>query len=411
MCGRTPAIVACFVLFALPGFGCAQEAESPLPPWGRTLEAESPADEGRWSRLRGCVRWFREDPESYRGFVRTEYLLSWTKADHAPALVTSGPTTDPTPGAPALPYTQIIDDGNIDFKDRSGFRLTLGATAVGGCLDIEAHYFFLDSRHSRFEADSPGNPIIARPFFDASTGAPDSSLTTYPGIASGSIAIDAQTHLTGTGILGAIELLCREDVRLRGLVGFRYLDLRESLEIRESSTITDTADVHFGQAIGDRDAFHTTNDFYGGELGLDVELRSNTFTTVLFGKCALGAMSERARTDGSTDLFGTVLPGGLFALTSNMGSYSRTRFACVPEAGIRFERAFGPHLLLSAGYSFLYLSGIARPGELIDPYVNLNLVPTSTTFGTGNNPARPAFVWRETDYWAHLFQFGLTVRF
>jgi len=66
---------------------------------------------------------------------------------------------------------------------------------------------------------------------------------------------------------------------------------------------------------------------------------------------------------------------------------------------------------LHVGYSFLYLGNVVSPGKHIDLGVNPNLVPTSNTFGAGVDPARPAFHFQESNYWAHLFNFGLTVQY
>ena len=160
--------------------------------------------------------------------------------------------------------------------------------------------------------------------------------------------------------------------------------------------------------IGDIDQFTTRNDFFGGQLGLETEFEYLHFKFDLFGKCAIGDMMQNARIRGGTDLFGTLVPGGLFAVSSNIGQYSRDRLGIVPEAGLRIERPIGRHVSFFAGYSFLYMNDVLRPGSMVDTNVNVNLVPTSTTFGAGASPARPAFRFQENEFWVHMFQVGMT---
>jgi hypothetical protein len=121
-------------------------------------------------------------------------------------------------------------------------------------------------------------------------------------------------------------------------------------------------------------------------------------------------MVQKAQIDGATNLFGVIVPGGLFAVGSNMGQYNRDRFGVVPEAGVRLDMTVGRHTSLFVGYSFLWMNDVVRPGGLIDPGVNVNLVPASATFGTPGGPARPAVRFDSNDYYVHMFQAGLTVR-
>jgi hypothetical protein len=83
----------------------------------------------------------------------------------------------------------------------------------------------------------------------------------------------------------------------------------------------------------------------------------------------------------------------------------------LPEGGVTLKGAIGRCVSVHFGYAFLYLGNVVRPGSQVDLAVNPNLVPTSATFGAGGIPARPAFRFQESDYWAHLFNFGFTVQY
>jgi hypothetical protein len=387
----------------------AQEGEAaPVPPWGETLEESGEAaDEGVMQRL---LAW--PEDHSARIWVKPEYVLGFIHSSRLPPLLTTGLTTDASPGAIGNPYTKILyGDTPVDFQDRSGFRITVGGVInVERSFSIEGSYLTLGGRQQGVAAGSPGNPILARPFFDVVSQANDSSLTTYPGFLSGGIAISNSSYLQSFELNGLLGLYHGRRLRVRGLFGLRHIGLRESLFIQESATVTDAASPQVGQAVHVVDSFSTTNNFYAGQVGLAAEHHWRRWTTTLFGKVALGDLEERVAINGATAFQGNVTPGGLLALSSNIGTYRRERLGVAPEAGVNLQAALGKHITFNVGYSFLYLGNVVRPGYQVDLGINPNLVPTSGTFG-GGGPQRPAFAFNESDYWAHLFNFGLTFQY
>ena len=50
----------------------------------------------------------------------------------------------------------------------------------------------------------------------------------------------------------------------------------------------------------------------------------------------------------------TTAAGGLLALSSNIGNYSRSQFAVVPEFGMNLGYQLSPHLEFKFGYTFIY---------------------------------------------------------
>ena len=102
------------------------------------------------------------------------------------------------------------------------------------------------------------------------------------------------------------------------------------------------------------------------------------------------------------------MPGGLLAQRTNIGDYSANNFSFVPEVGVRLGYLIAPRVALTAGYNFIYWTGVARPGEQIDPVVN----PTQIPPGTLQGPARPAFTGvSTTDIWIQGVSTGLEFRF
>ncbi|MBI3821146.1 MAG: BBP7 family outer membrane beta-barrel protein [Planctomycetes bacterium] len=356
-----------------------------------------------------------------RLWVRGEYMIWWIKAANFAPLVTTGDFTEPAPGALNSLSTSILFGGNgMDFADRRGGRFSAGwwfddEQSVG----LEAGYFFLAGRSVHHVSISPGNPVLANPFFNVNTGQPDSSLVSYPGIMSGQIAVDAPSFLQGAEVNLSAALWRNERVRFELLAGFRYVNLSERLTIDESSLVQLAPQFVGltpldGNTITTSDRFDAQNHFYGGQLGTRVELNHKRWTLSVLAKVALGASREIVSIRGNTSIDTTPAfnaNGGLYAVSSNSGAFTRNTFAVVPEAGINLEFRLTERVRVFGGYTFLYWSNVVRPGDQIDTTVNLNFVPTSMTFGAVGGPARPAFAFRSTDFFAHGANVGLEFRY
>ena len=127
---------------------------------------------------------------------------------------------------------------------------------------------------------------------------------------------------------------------------------------------------------------------------------------------ALGCTNEIVTISGSSTqltpgLAPVTVPGGVLTQTSNIGRYYRNPFAVVPEGTISLGVQFTPWLRGTIGYNILYWSNVARPGNQIDLVVDRFNVPTDQNFGMGTGPARPAFNFNGSDYWAQGINFGL----
>jgi len=105
------------------------------------------------------------------------------------------------------------------------------------------------------------------------------------------------------------------------------------------------------------------------------------------------------------------LAGGVLALPSNSGHFSRDRFAVVPEIDINIGYQVTDHLRAFVGYSFLYSSNVVRPGDIIDRTVNLTQLPSNLGPGSLTGPARPMIIVRDTEFWAQGMNFGLEFRY
>jgi hypothetical protein len=145
-------------------------------------------------------------------------------------------------------------------------------------------------------------------------------------------------------------------------------------------------------------------------------VQRSAVTIDFLGKIAMGDMHQALNINGATNLLRpngstTVLKGGLLALRSNIGSHERDELAFVPEVGVNIGLHLTRCLKARVGYSFLWVSRVARAGEQIDPVVNVTQFPILSGNGPLVGPDRPTLKFAETDFWAHGLNFGLEVKY
>jgi hypothetical protein len=341
-------------------------------------------------------------------YANAEYLLWWVKAAPVPPLVTVGGVNDALPGALGQPGTAVLIGGrSLDTDPLSGGRFTFGIWC-DDCHDLgfEGVFFFLGQQTTHETVASNGIPVLARPFFNASTGMEDSELIAFPNVLSGGAIVTQMTRLLGAEA-NLRSNLCRGCcTNVDFLAGFRFIALDEDLGINEALA-TPT-----GGSFLVADGFNTRNRFYGGQVGLDAEVRRGHWFLDVKTKIALGSNNEVVNIGGNTVITDPVrgqsaLSGGLLALSSNSGRFSREMFAVAPEATVNIGYQLTSNLRAYVGYNFLYLSNVVRPGDQIDRTINPNLIPPPMP----SLPVRPAFVFKGSDFWAQGLTFGLEFRY
>jgi len=353
-----------------------------------------------------------------RWWVGVDYLLWWTKGVRLPVLVTSGAPNDALPGALGQPGTQPLFGGDFDSRVRSGIRVRGGYWFTPDqTFGMDGTFFFLGGQSAGFDDTSNGIPVLARPFYNVNTGHEDAFIVAYPGQQGGEIAAAVSSRLWGA------------DVNLRGMFfrgacyqvnllgGFRFLALHDSLALREDDTLfspIDGSPMYWTTTI---DRFHTSNQFYGGQLGADVMWSRGRFFIDVLGKVALGVSVQSTGIDGGSaydyapQTQSGVTSAGELALPSNIGRYTRNQFAVVPECGINFGYALTRHIRLTFGYTFLYWSHVFRAGDQIDRGINPTELLALAGRGNLTGPARPSFTFQSTDFWAQGLNFGLQFRY
>jgi hypothetical protein len=354
-----------------------------------------------------------------RIWFRAEALFWWTKSSPVPVpIVTQGNPADAIPGALGQPGTSVlIGDENINFDGRGGGRFGLGfAFDDAHTWGLEGSYFFLANVSVTQGVSSdggPGSALLAFPFFDPTLPGENSSFIANPGSFAGNAVLTVSDFLQGLDVNLVHNVYNVSGLRFDLLGGFRWVNLQENL-----SFITDSPSV----APNPPDFFHTfdrfnaNNNFYGGQLGLRASYSNTRLYFSATGKLALGGTVEHLFVNGGTITnaggFATA-PGAYLTQPTNMGTASLGQFAVVPEVNLNFGVRLNPWASIEVGYSFLYLSAVARPGDQIDRVIN----PTQAAAITGmfpgslSGPARPALNIHSSDFWAQGLNFGFVLRY
>jgi hypothetical protein len=359
-------------------------------------------------------------PQRPRWWFRGEYLLWWLDAADLPPIVTTG-TIDPTnpfdrPGQLGQPDTRVLLGGDsFGANPFSGGRFT-----AGGWLDaerligVEASYLFLAERAETATLSAPGTPgstPLLLPFVNASTGLEDTTGIAIPaGFGFSGIAnLTVQSRLQSPEINSLVNVVDRPGFRAELLAGYRYFALDEDLTFTtDSQNVAPLPPDVFLTT----DSFQTRNDFHGGQVGARALVQRGRWSLETTGKVALGNMRQSTRIRGGllTNDFNNLgtpqlFPGGYFTLPTNIG--------VIPEATFQLGWQPGDSMRLFVGYTFLYVSSVARPAEQIDRVINpvqgpgFTGVPSSELIG----PARPLYQGRDNDFWAQGLNFGFELRY
>ncbi len=335
-----------------------------------------------------------------RLWVRGDYLLWWMPGFHVPALVTTSPAGTPMAQAGILgqPGTSILfGNAAIDGGASSGGRVVLGCWLTP-ChqFGIEGSYLGIGSLASHYDADSSTVPILARPFYNIESGSQgqDAEIVSYPDVLSGSIAVRGTSGLQAIEALSRTRLLEACDLYVDFLLGYRYGQLQDTLEISELTTsLSRQSLIPVGTTFQVFDGFDTQNQFNGGVAGVEFQERYCGWSVNILMKLALGSTHSQVAIDGSTT---TAVPGtravtyagGVLAQPTNIGVYEQDFFTAMPELGITVGYDITCRLRVTCGYTILYWSKVVRPGDQIDTELNPSQFPPGTLAGASIRNSR-----------------------
>jgi hypothetical protein len=369
-------------------------------------------------------------------WVRGEWLLWDLKGMNTPPLVISSTVNNINPVE-----LHLNDNGDLGATDpivilfggqalngdvRSGAKISFGIW-LDDCrtIGLEGDYFGVDdATDSFFRNSTTGTPILSRPFYNIVTGLESSEIVAFPVAVNGVlhrglIDIDGTTRFQGAGARGIINLGCNSGCgvswwngcplptagRVDLVMGYRFLRLDDSLRIVERSSLTP------GGQFDITDRFDTQNSFNGFDFGMVMKHQRGCWSVELLSKIALGNTRTEVDIAGSTVITPTGgaaerFQGGILAQRTNIGHYQADEFAVVPELGLTCGYQLNPCWKVTAGYTWMYWSRVARAGDQIDRDLNPDLIPEEVD-PPADSHLRPGFHFVHDDFWAHGLRLGL----
>lgn len=401
-------LITSAVLLLTGGGARAQPARllsaEPIPAWTDSAPAPGPADVGA----------LRNDPSQFtmsgpRFWATGDYLLSWYTPIRTPPIIQSVPAAQANLSTGNGAVTLFPENNRINFGAFSGIRASAGANFDQ--FGVEVGGFLLERQSETGSFFSNGFPnAIGQGYISAGSGAPTTLFASSPNNYSGGVSAIAQSRLWGLDASARHSwytfLFDTTDV----LVGFKYLDLQESLVINSPSFFPS------GGIVSATDSVRTANRFYGGYVGVNSRLSiARGFGVDFTSKSGLGGVAQRAELVGSNSIISATgavdrEAAGLYARGLNAGTFTRTRAAYLQEVDLKLTYNFNPWVQVSFGYSLLFMSSAMRPGGAIDSVVNDSTV-RFVSMPTPSTQARPAFQWRADELVVNSLTFGLKIQY
>ncbi|MDY3553091.1 BBP7 family outer membrane beta-barrel protein [Gemmata sp. JC717] len=364
-----------------------------------------------------------------RFFARAEYLQWWLPGFATPVLATTNANTalNGYLGEPGT--TALVGPGAFLDSTRSGFRFRAGAWLDDAqSCGIDAGFFFLGNRSGSTTISPDRFPLITRPIYAPNlvpgTNQPlgeNGEAVAVPDILRGALTVEADSRLWGADVNARWCWIKGCAARSEVFAGYRHLNLRESLTIRENITVIGSGGTRLlipdpiGTQIVVQDRFATRNQFHGGQVGMAYERRWGRWDLDARASVALGATHQELEISGSQVrrqpggvpvVFNN---GGLLAAGPNLGRFERDKFSVAPEFTLNIGYWVTPNFRVFGGYNFLYWSNVIRPGDQIDHVVDLTFVPNGLPAGfSGQYRPRPLF--KQSDLAINGLQFGVELR-
>ncbi len=394
-----------------------------------------------------------------RWWFSGEYLLWFTRSQPIPypLVTTSAPNQFGILGQPST--VELVPAKDIPYNAISGFRFNAG---FYGDADrrfgpwINAFYTEEKGIHRQFSsfpvgAVSEGVPVIARPFIDTELGQ-TSLVLTGPEFAVGGIKVSTSTSTWGIEAAGLWNIFrSHPDAKvwqsLDLIAGYKFLQNREQIVIESVSFLNNyilepifvPGPFGFPVQIGTElitpevplagvnivfpamfqiiDRITTRNRFNGGVFGLRHELRYGMWNLMTTGKIGIGNIHQVLDIQGHT-AFGNFQTarmgssyGGLFANAATIGRYSNDEFGIIPELTANLGIYVTRSLMVYAGYNFIWINRVLRPGLHLNPVIDASTLPASLNYGEPGRIPTPRLQLRQDELWLHGVNFGLQLRY
>jgi hypothetical protein len=284
----------------------------------------------------------------------------------------------PDPSSPGTVAGPVVPVGG---RSSGRFAAALGL-AAGHWFDeantrgVEASLFLRDASNT-FGALAPGALVT----FPRGDRGPPELVALPKSLAAGVVStfpFTLDTFFATFDVNYRQRLYCDDGARLDWLAGYRYAFVGDELYLGDDTT----ADYRQNRAA-------VSNSFSGAQVGLAGEVRASGWYASGAAKIAFGAthsdVSASGIFSGAEGRF-----DGRYRRLPGLAWTDRTTFAVLPSLSVQVGRQISPHVRVFTGYSFTYLSRVARLGDALAPQ-NAGL----------------SF----TDFWVQSINFGADFRF
>lgn len=354
----------------------------------------------------------------------------WLRGGYSVWRMSDGPLAYPllTRGnQPLGDPTTVVLYGNdkVDFDNFQGLTFTggiwLDQEHLNG-LGFGLQLFNTRSSSAFFSSNGRDGVDLSRPFIDSTQNLPFQNsivqVSINDNVRSGSFSISNSAEIGGFDVHYLRNLVFNDRVTLNALVGYRFFQLKEHLDlVQKSTTLQDGGgqplllDNVVVPSLTISDSFQTKNQISGVEIGLQGEMNWGLFFVGGVSKVTLGNNRQTTDVFGSTSSGDTKLPGGMLALASNSGQDRENQFVIMPELNAYVGMQVTGHIRILLGYDWLYINNVVRPGNLINPALNQRYMPSSQFFGDQAGPKTPLPTMTKNDFIATGLSLSLEVQF
>jgi hypothetical protein len=376
-----------------------------------------------------------------------------------PLLTTSAPSQF---GVPGQSSTLVLAGGQpINYSGISGMQLTglfygdddrrFGALVTGFYTENRTVSTKIGQTDVGLGGSSADIPVLARPFFDTTTGL-SSIVVGGPNIGNASAIVTTSTETWGVEASAVWNLFrttpdSKWYVSTDLVIGYKFLELKEDLAVItntnvnvttttpvygissttgfpiQTGTITTPVSVPVAGitvtapgSILITDRFTTNNLFNGTTVGFREEIRYGMFSLDTVAKVGLGDMHEVLQVIGSTNTVSSTgavgaAYGGLYANASNIGRFTHDEFSVIPEIQMNLGINLTHSLSFFVGYNFMYMNNVIRPGSQMNPNIDSTSVPFSSSYGVSGQAPAPQNRFVLTDYWLMGANFGMSFKY
>lgn len=349
-----------------------------------------------------------------------EYINWRLKSVSVPPLVTTAPAG--SFGALLDPNTSVAyGDSHLQENWQSGFRIRGGMWFPDGSCGLDIAFFYIDVTTDRNSFASNGGQGLFKPFFNTAIRAEDAQLVAFSGpngpLLAGTVTAVSQASLWGAEANIRAGWGMGLGGRIDALVGGRYIQLHDRLTLdSRSTTLAAVGTAPAGTMITSSDRFDALNQFYGAQVGFAGEWQIGMMSFGLRGTIAGGWTTQAVDINGATSSLtpagaSLTVPGGLFAQSTNIGNFSRSRFSVVPEIGVTLGYQCTNNIRIFGGYNVLCWTNTVRAGEQINRQVNGTFIPDPVTGAAAQVGAPgPWFHHRDENFWVQGYSVGVEFR-